>query len=243
MQKQGLKILIIIALAFFPVLSYSQLNTNLLAKGDSLFQQKRYTQSFEIFRALFDNRQYSPAMLLKMAYIQEGLNHISQSVYYLNLYYIATQDKAALRKLEELAEKYNLEGYTPSEFDRAFAIYREHKTLITLSLVSVLIFFAVLVTIQRLRFQSKPYVSWSILLIFSVILLAHLNFSERNPQAIIISNNTYLMNAPSAGASVISIVRDGHRVQVIGKEDVWLRVTWGDSEAYVKESSLQEVRL
>jgi hypothetical protein len=243
MQKRGLKILTILALIVIPAFCYSQLNTNLLAKGDSLFQQKRYTQSFEIFKALFDNRQYSPAMLLKMAYIQEGLNHISQSAYYLNLYYVATQDKAASSKLEELAEKYRLEGYASSEFDRAFAVYEEHKTLLTLSLVSVLIFLGILVTIQRLRFQTKPYVAWSLLIIFSVILLAHLNLTERYPQAIIVKDNTYLMDAPSAGASVISVVRDGHRVQVMGKNDVWLKVKWGESEAYIKESNLQPIKL
>lgn len=243
MQKQGLKILIIILILIFPAVAHSQLNTNLLAKGDSLFQQKRYTQSFEIFKALFDNHQYSPAMLLKMAYIQEGLNHISEAVYYLNLYYIATQDKAVLAKMEEMAEKYNLEGYTPGEFDRVYAIYEESKTLITLSLVSALIFFTVLITIQRLRFHTKPYVAMTFLVLLSVMLLAHLNLGERYPQAIVVNNNTYLMNAPSAAGSVISIVRDGHRVQVLGKEDVWLRVTWGESEAYVKESNLKAVRL
>ncbi len=51
------------------------------------------------------------------------------------------------------------------------------------------------------------------------------------------------MNGPSAGASVISIVRDGHRVQVLGKEDVWLKVQWGEGVAYIKENNLLPVKL
>ena len=42
-------------------------------------------------------------MLLKMAYIQEGLNHVGQALYYLNLYYLASKDKSVLGKMEELA--------------------------------------------------------------------------------------------------------------------------------------------
>ncbi|MBK7650109.1 MAG: hypothetical protein IPJ20_04215 [Flammeovirgaceae bacterium] len=55
---------------------------------------------------LYESGRYTPAMLLKMAYIQEGLGRISQSIYYLQLYYKATNDEQALSKIEELATKH-----------------------------------------------------------------------------------------------------------------------------------------
>lgn len=222
---------------------YSQLDNSLLSRADSLFEQKRYTQSFEIYTSLFEQKQYTAAMLLKMAYIQEGLNHISQSVYYLNLYYLASQDESALVKLEELADKYRLEGYATSDFDKVLLIYKQNKELITYGLVSAILFLTILMSVQRLRFKTKPYVVWVLLIIVSVVSFLHLNFSDRKSSAIITNNNTYLMDGPSSGASVISIVRDGHRVQVLGKEDVWLKVQWGDGEAYIKENNLLQVRL
>jgi hypothetical protein len=243
MQKRGLKILIIGAFALIPLLSYSQLNTNLLAKADSLFQQKRYTQSFEIYKTLFDNQQYSPAMLLKMAYIQEGLERISQAAYYLNLYYVATRDQSAQAKLEELASKYRLEGYESSEIDRVFSLYDQYRNLITVSLASAFIFLFTLAVVQRLRYKTKPFAAWGVLTVVSIILFVHLNLGEPYKQAIITNSNTYLMDGPSAGASVITIVRDGHRVQILGKKDVWVKVSWGESEAYVKESNLIPVKL
>ncbi|HEU5289655.1 MAG TPA: SH3 domain-containing protein [Cyclobacteriaceae bacterium] len=218
-------------------------NNPLLQRADSLFQQKRYTQSFEIYNTLFESHRYSPAMLLKMAYVQEGLNRISQSAYYLNLYYLATRDESALSKLEELADKYRLEGYEPSQLDKMMSIYQQYRNLITLCLISAIIFLMVFMIVQRLRFHSKPYAAWGMLITLSIIFLVHTNFSERYSKAIITTNNTYLMNGPSAGASVISIVRDGHRVQVLGKEDVWLKVQWGDRVAYIKESNLLPVKL
>jgi hypothetical protein len=245
MQNSVLKFLTAIALivCFSPSAPAQSTDNPLLQRADSLFQQKRYTQSFEIYNSLFESQRYSPAMLLKMAYVQEGLNRISQSAYYLNLYYLATQDESAIVKLEELADKYRLEGYTPSQFDKFMSIYNQYRNLITLCLISVFIFLMILISVMRLRFQTKPYAVWGALTILSVIFLVHLNFSEGYSKAIIANNNTYLMNGPSAGASVISIVRDGHRVQVLGKNDVWLKVQWGEGVAYIKESSLLPVKL
>jgi uncharacterized protein YgiM (DUF1202 family) len=178
-----------------------------------------------------------------MAYIQEGLNRISQSAYYLNLYYIATRDAAAQSKLEEMANKYRLEGYNASETDRVISVYQQYSDLITISLTSLAVFFFLLSMIQGFRYHMKPYAAWSLLLFISVILVVHLKMGDRFSQAIIVNNNSYLMDGPSAGASVISVVRDGHRVHILGKEDVWLRISWGDSEAYIKESNLVRVKL
>ena len=245
MQNSVLKFLItfLVIVLISATTSRGQSQPYFLLRADSLFQQKRYTQSFEIYNSLFQQQHYTPAMLLKMAYIQEGLNRISQSAYYLNLYYISTRDEAALTKLDELATKYRLEGYAADEFDRVYLLYDQYKNLITLTLFSVAVFLVTFCAIQRLRFHTKPYTAWSILVVLSALLFVHLYASNRHAQAIIMNNNTYLMDAPSAGASVIGIVRDGHRVQILGKKDVWLRVSWGESEAYVKESNLLPVRL
>ncbi len=245
MQNSILKYLTLILLCIIaaPFALYGKPTHPLLERADSLFQQKRYTQSFELYQNLFESKQYTPAMLLKMAYIQEGLNRISQSAYYLNLYYLATQDETALTKLEELADKYRLEGYAPSQIDQVFSIYHRYRDLITICLISAFTFLLILIVVQRLRFHTKPYAAWTMLMVLSVLFIVHQHFSEGYTKAIIVNNNTYLMDGPSAGASVIRILRDGHRVRVTGKKDVWLRVQWGDAEAYVKENNLLPVKL
>jgi hypothetical protein len=224
-------------------LSFGQSNSVDLAHADSLFQQKRYIQSFEIYQTIFERHQYTPAMLLKMAYIQEGLNQIAQSVYYLNLYYQVTQDDGALVKLNEVADKYRLEGYATSEFDSLLSLYQQHKTYITVVFFSVLIFLLSLLLVQKFRYNSKPYGTWVFLFLFSVLLITHLNIEIGRSNAIISKNNTYLMDGPSGGASVISIVRDGHRVKIKGKKDIWVKVQWGEMEAYIKENNLLRLSL
>lgn len=223
--------------------SFGQSYSAHLQRADSLFQQKRYIQSFEVYQIIFQQQQYSPAMLLKMAYIQEGLNQIAQSVYYLNLYYLVTQDKAALTKMEEVAEKYRLEGYATTEADAFLGFYQNNNTIITMGLGAILFFILTLLIVQRFRYRSRPYGTWAFLFIFSGLLFVHVNFAMGRTNAIISKNNTYLMDGPSGGASVVSIIRDGHRVKIKGKKDVWMKVQWGDKEVYVKESNLLPVTL
>jgi Bacterial SH3 domain len=227
----------------FPVSLVGQHNNSPLARADSLFQQKRYTQSFELYHSIFEQHQYTPAMLLKMAYIEEGLNRIAYSAYYLNLYYLATQDDAAQIKLDELSQKYRLEGYETSETDRLFTLYRQHDSEITLALSALTLFLFIAILVQGLRSPKKPRVAWGLLIVVSLLFLAHFNFGTGQAKAIITKNNTYIMTGPSAGASVIAVVRDGHRVNIKGKKDVWVKVEWGDTHGYIKETNVLPVML
>src|SRR6188768_2506509 len=122
MQRRFLKILVILfgSIFFINQHGFGQISTHRLRLADSLFLAKRYTQSMELYRSVFAQHEYSPAMLLRMAYIEEGLNQTGQALYYLNLYYEATRDKAVLEKMEEVATKYNLEGYRQTDAMLAF---------------------------------------------------------------------------------------------------------------------------
>jgi len=237
---KNLSIVIFIAVCF-PLSVAGQQNKSPLTRADSLFQLKRYTQSFELYRSIFEQRQYTPAMLLKMAYIEEGLNRIAYSAYYLNLYYLVTQDDAAQLKLDELSQKYRLEGYEMNETDRLFTLYHQHNSEVSLALSVLVLFLFTATLVQRLRYQKKPYVAWGLLIVTSLLFLAHFNFGIGQAKAIITKNNTYIMTGPSAGASVMAIVRDGHRVNIKGKKDVWVKVEWGDATGYIKESNVLPV--
>ena len=59
----------------FPAYSYAQRAEDEILQADSLFRAKQYTQSLSIYQSLLNKNSYSNAMLLKMAYIQEGLNY------------------------------------------------------------------------------------------------------------------------------------------------------------------------
>ena len=215
-----------------------------LNHGDSLFQARQYTQSFELYSILLkEKQQHSPAMLLKMAYIQEGLGHISMSLYYLNLYFMASHDEQALAKMEEIASKNRLEGYQPSDVSRVLTKLQQYSFHITSLLLSVSVCLFALIFYQKVRQHKKPLTPAFILVFFLALLFAYTHFSEYIKLGIVSEPFTYLMSGPSAGSSVIDVIDEGHQLKILGKTDVWIKVKWKDKEVFIKESSLLPVRL
>jgi uncharacterized protein YgiM (DUF1202 family) len=179
-----------------------------------------------------------------MAYTEEGLGYVANVLHYLTLYFEATQDLSVLQKMEELATRYRLEGFEADESDALLSLYFTHYNSVTGVFLSILFVLVAVMILVRVRFKRKPIIAFAFVCLVSVFFLVHLNVNLfRSHYAIVSSNNTYLMNAPSAGASVVSIVRDGHRLKVFGKTDVWVRAEWGGESVYIKDSNLLPVNL
>ena len=49
------------------------------------------------------------------------------------------------------------------------------------------------------------------------------------------------MGAPSAGAEVLDILKVGHRVKVLGQQDVWLEIELDNQIGYVKNTQLKQL--
>lgn len=213
-----------------------------LQKADSLFAARKYTESYDLYLALFNQGRYSPAMLLRMAYIREGLNAFDDALYYLNLYYNITSDREALRKMNELATRFNLTGYDDIAVDQAVNTYLRHHEQISLVLAagSLLLFSAAFYLHRRRKSPVLPMIPMGVLL---VLLMVHLNIRDRFNTVIIDAPQTYLMSKPSAGGDVIEVIGEGHKLRVTGQEDVWYRVDWNDQELYVRSNQVKEVRL
>ncbi|MBL7872158.1 MAG: hypothetical protein JNM78_11140 [Cyclobacteriaceae bacterium] len=241
-QTPFLKILILSGAIFSYQFAHADYVPAQLSRGDSLFAKKQYTQSFELYQSLLQSGRYSPAMLLKMAYIQEGLGSISLSLYYLNLYYLASGDEQALSKMEELAEKNRLQGYENTETARIFFLIKKYSYYFSAALAALVV---LLVTLQykrkRNELSAKPFI---IPIALAIMLLAlHVNISYESPMAIVTNSNTYLMSGPSAGANVVSLINEGHKLKIKDKKDVWLKVEWGDKDVFIKEQNVLPVML
>jgi len=74
MQKRILQTAAVAALLLLSLSTNAQVFGYRLKMADSLYGKKQYTQSLELYREIFNERNYSPAMLLRMAYIEEGLS-------------------------------------------------------------------------------------------------------------------------------------------------------------------------
>lgn len=241
-QTRILKILLLIAVTFSAHNAFAQLFSRQLAYADSLFKVKQYTQSMSVYEEVLAARQYSPSMLLKMAYIEEGLGKISKSLYYLNLYYLATGDDQTLVKMQELANKNRLEGYQHPESDQFYYYMNKYGYLISLTLTSFSLFALAWLYVQKKR-SKNPIGAVVMLMIFLVLLAVNVNFPLRDSTVMITTGRTYLMSGPSAGANVIGVVNEGHKLRMLNKKDVWIEVQWFDQPVYVKENRVTSIAL
>lgn len=213
-----------------------------LGRADTLFAQKKYTQSFEIYHHLLQSEgKVSPAMLLKMAYIREGLGDYPNALYYLNLYYLRTNNKRALRKMEDIAKKYDLMGYKYTDLEFFLNIFYRYYFTIVLTLSSLLVLLLSYMLYKKRRLHENPGFSLFYTILILMVLLYVVNFGKSYHKGIIIRPNTFLMSGPSAGSKLVAIAGQGHRVKVKGKKDVWVKVEWGDQEAYVRENNLLQI--
>jgi hypothetical protein len=224
-------------------LSAAQSNQSILKTADSLYVAGRFTQSFQQYETLLEKRIYTPAMLLKMAYIQEGLGNIGKALYHLNLYYLASNDKEVLFKMEELAEKYNLDGYAASDKEHFLSFYHDYYSYISLVLAAILIFALSAIFYTRVKLRKRPIAGPIALMVIVIAFAIHLNMGERVSSAILTAKRAYIMTGPSAAAPLLTITGEGHRVEVIGKRDVWMKILWNGQIGYVRDQMLQPIEL
>lgn len=210
--------------------------------ADSLFDQQKYTQSFEIYEQIMKStNKVSPAMLLKMAYIKEGLGDYSNALFYLNLYYLQTHNKRALRKMEDLAEKYSLEGYRYTDMEFFMNIFYRYYSTIVYGLSGLVILLIGYMVFKKLRYRLNPGFSMFYMVVVVGLLFYVVNFGKKYQKGIIINPESYLMDGPSAGAKLIAIADMGHRVDVLGKEDVWVKIEWQGNTAFIKENNILQI--
>lgn len=243
-RKSNLFIIFLILFITFSFSAFCNTANEKLMLADSLFAQKKYTQSFELYEDIqrSDNKA-TPAMLLKMAFIKEGLGDFTNALYYLNLYYLKTYNKRVLKKMENLADQNQLAGYNYDDAEFFLNLYHQYQLQVDLLISSlILLYFAFL--IYRIKTNKMPSkLPQLVFVCFLIGLFLINNFGREKPKAIVIAGSTYLMQGPSPGADVVDVIGKGHRVEILGKDDVWTKIAWNDQVAYIKEINLRSVNL
>lgn len=210
-----------------------------LQLADSLYAQEKYTESLELYEQLLNEDQlYTPGMLMKMAFIKEGLGQYSEALYLLNLFYAKTSDKRALRKMEELAKQHRLNGYQFNDMEFFRTTYKRYHlhTIAALGALSLFIFSFILY--QKRRGRHRPVSAGIMFVMILAILFALINFGQGRDRAIILADRAYLRTGPSSGANVAEIIEKGHRVEIMSQKDVWIKINWNNRPLYIRESHL-----
>ena len=247
-KRQNVK-LKLFSFFIFPLLALSisgicETAKDRLMIADSLFNQKKYTQSFELYNQIHkDDKRVTSAMLLKMAFVKEGLGDFTNALYYLNLYYLKTYDKKVLKKMEKMAEQNKLSGYNYDDKELFLNMYQKYQVQIDMLVIClVLTFFGYLVYQKRIRKKISLSLIWTFVGILIALFLVN-NYGREKQKAIISSANVFLMTGPSPGSDVIDVVSFGHRVPVLDHEDVWVKISWNEQTAFIKNNNLKYIDL
>lgn len=230
------RVLILIALmsAFIEGLSG---NKNNLHAADSLFKSQKYTEAFELYESIYNDGLESPAMLIKMAFIKEGLGNYTEALFFLDRYYKKTADKKVLNKMQELADQKDLSGYELSDYKFLVNNLNRYSTMILFVLFSLCLLILLGIYIKKVKgARALPWVTGQVLLLIIGLVIINRLYSE--PEAIIKSNQTVLMDGPSAGAEAIDLIGKGHKVIVLSKGEVWTKIKIEDKEVYVRSNRL-----
>ena len=209
--------------------------------ADSLFGARRYTQSLELYKDIYNSGKATPAILLKMAYSEEALDNLGNALIYLHDYYRFTSDDKVLDKMDELAQVNALVGYDESEIEQAEKVLNDFRFIIFIILIALsgVIFFMMFRKVKK--HEEKSIGLASSLMITLLMAIYILNFTGESDKGIIMNNDTFIMSGPSAASKLIEVVGQGHKIEVIGKTDIWIEIYWRGEKAYIRENNLREL--
>ncbi len=231
--------LFLIVLFLSNLKAFSQSENKTLFMADSLFANQKFTQSFKLYDSIYHLKKATPSMLLKMAYIKEGLGDFTLAQYYLNEYYLATNNEQALTKMEKLAKEKGLTGYETNDLNLILSLYYKHFQWLSLGILILAIALFAFFLIQLIKSKQVPPVTSFFLLASLLGLFLLINFGKSYNKALIIKNNTFVMAGPSAGADVIDVIGKGNKVSINNHKDVWLQIDWDGQTGYIKSGNVR----
>ena len=231
-------------LLYFYTFSFSnEKNEAKIKQADALFAQKKYTESLNLYEEVFKmNPKASPNMLIKMAFVSEGLGNYTNTLYYLSLYYQYTPNDKTLQHMEDIAHTYRLKGYEHSDLDFIRVLYQRYFSFLATGLLFICIVgFVVLLYLYYNNKKITLRYKIPLLITLSVVFFLFRS-TEEFSLGIVIQDKSYLMNAPSSGADLIKVIGKGHRVRVLDKQDVWYKILWNGQELFIKEINLRPIK-
>lgn|SRR5690606_30524907 len=239
MQKLSPFFLAKLALLFLTMLQsfVSHADNGKLATADSLFQSKSYQEALVIYESLLNQDQaYSPAMLLKMAFISEGMGNYSNTILYLSKYYEHKPNPQIPNKIKELSNQNTLIGYSQTDQQAFVSVLQDNAQMIT-SLLALLLVASLIALVMK---GGKPGYAVICMVLVGMVGLSN-NLLKKPERAIVTGSPALIMDHPSAGGNLIRQVGSGHRVVIKSSVDIWYKIEWGNQVAYIKKDQVTKI--
>lgn len=209
-----------------------------LKEADSLFAQQKYTEAYQRYEILLVQGKYTPAMLLKMAFINDGLGNYVEALYFLDLYYKKSADRNVLEKINEISQNNRLHGYVYHDSHFFLALIEKFSLWIQLAMSSILFLTAVYIYRKR-RLDQRPTLAYLLHTFTGLLFLLLASRGGQNRQGVIYEDSTLLRSGPSAGAEPIEVISKGHKVDILKELPAWTKIMWEGNEVYVRKDRVK----
>ncbi|WP_022826129.1 SH3 domain-containing protein [Hymenobacter norwichensis] len=220
---------------FFQPTTAQKVSTELV-RADSAFDAGAYQLAYRYYRGLIRQEDVaSPRVLLRMAYVQEGLGHYPAALYYLNMALARQPRLATWRKMADLARTQRLTGYPETWQQDLQLTFRRYYYLGLQALLIGAVVGGTLLIIRRQHITRGWWVTYSVYLLLTGV---YLNLLGTERAALVMQPRAALMAGPSAGAAWLTTTTAGDRLVVLGQQDTWYQVQWQGQEAYIRTQDL-----
>ncbi len=190
----------------------------------------------EIYEVNFESGIYSPSMLLKMAFITEGIGDSERATLYLSKYYDLNPNPQTISKIKTLTGQAQLVGYEVSDGMRFVLFLVEYKEILVGSLTLFLIMSLIVLWSQGKKLTEARFY-WPSSLLIALIFLAN-NFLNGPSTGLVTSSPTLIRSKPTAAGDFIDLVEPGHRVKIKSSKDIWYEIEWKEQTAYIKKEDV-----
>jgi hypothetical protein len=227
-----------VSIFFFVLLQsiHCQANVPKLLVADSLFAQRSYKEALEIYQTNYLLGIYSPSMLLKMAFITEGIGDKENATLYLSKYYDLNPNTPTITKIKSLTGQTELVGYEVSDGMRFVLFLVEFKEIIVGALTLTLIISLIFLWSKGNKLTEARFY-WPSVLLITLIFVTN-NFLKAQNTALVTKSPTFIVSKPSAGGEMVDMVEPGHRVKIRSSKDIWYEVEWKKKIGYIRKSSV-----
>lgn len=175
-------------------------------------------------------------MLLKMAFITEGIGDKENATLYLSKYYDLSPNPQTITKIKTLTGQAELVGYEISDRMRFVLFLVEFKEILIGSMTLILIISLIFLWSKENKLTETRFYIPTILLI--TLIFVTNNFLKSQNTALVTKSPTLIVSKPSAAGEKVDLVEPGHRVKIKSSKDIWYEVEWKEKIAYIRKDNV-----
>lgn len=210
-----------------------------IRQADSLFAAGNEADAAQLYEtAIARGQTATDPMLLKLASAYEQQNDVPHLLYYLQVYFDRHPDDAVLRKMSDIARANNLNGYETDDLNYFYLFYRKYGTYVLLFLLIPGGYVFSILMLKVVRKQPIDQRQKWVISFYLLLLLLFVNLPEGVQSGITSRDRVLLRTDPSAAATVHEVIGRGHKVNILGSKDIYLRVLWRNELYYIRRDNV-----